>query len=374
MTPVDILASLFPHGPQGHDREAAASRAAPPWPTGSAIQVLGIADAHAVGYRGRDLARRARVIAVAKSAGPEPILFMIDSGSQRMSRHDELLGLNEYLAHLAKALLLAEQAGHRTIGLLYGHTAAGAFIATALAAGTLVALPGADPEVMDLPSVARVTKLPLSVLQDMAKTTPVFAPGIDNMVKTGAVLDVWDDAKPLDAQLAALLARQAGADERDRLGQQRQGTTESGGDRRARAGVRPPGWREDRRSCGGTTWYSVAPEAWRGRAAAAPRPGRYRHPGGLGAARGWPLVVRRPGLRTTRASACPWACRCRHRWASCACADRRAAGSHTARRSAAFAGGRGGQRARRPGAPSIAGLVALVHPARACSAAWRGSI
>ena len=46
-----------------------------------------------------------------------PILVLVDSDSQRMSKRDELLGLSEYLSHLAKALLLAEAEGHRTVGL-----------------------------------------------------------------------------------------------------------------------------------------------------------------------------------------------------------------------------------------------------------------
>ncbi|SFI10820.1 biotin-independent malonate decarboxylase, gamma subunit [Bradyrhizobium sp. Gha] len=93
--------------------------------------------------------------------------------------------LSEYLSHLAKTLLLAEAEGHRTIGLLYGGSAAGAFIVTALATGTLVALPGAHPSVMDLPSMARVTKLPIEVIKAKAEATPVFAPGLDNMVMSG---------------------------------------------------------------------------------------------------------------------------------------------------------------------------------------------
>ncbi|MFM0646134.1 biotin-independent malonate decarboxylase subunit gamma [Paraburkholderia bryophila] len=145
------------------------------------------------------------IVDAADTADTAPILVLIDSSSQRMSRRDELLGLSEYLAHLAKCLLLAESAGHRTIGLLYGGSAAGAFIATALACGTLVALPGAHPEVMDLPSMARVTKLPLDVLKEKAGTTPVFAPGLDNLVKTGGIAQVWDATQPLAGQLVALL-------------------------------------------------------------------------------------------------------------------------------------------------------------------------
>ncbi|WP_416366216.1 biotin-independent malonate decarboxylase subunit gamma [Sphingomonas aerolata] len=49
----------------------------------------------------------------------------------------------------------------------------------------LAALPGAHPEVMDLASMARVTKLSIDLLEDKAKTTPVFAPGLDNLVSVG---------------------------------------------------------------------------------------------------------------------------------------------------------------------------------------------
>jgi malonate decarboxylase gamma subunit len=111
------------------------------------------------------------------------------------------------------------------LGLLYGHSAAGAFIVTALATRVLAALPGADPEVMDLPSIARVTKLPLDTLKNMAETTPVFAPGLDNLMRTGAIAEIWDPAQPLDQQLIKLLAQMADSniDQRDTLGAERQG-------------------------------------------------------------------------------------------------------------------------------------------------------
>jgi len=143
-----------------------------------------------------------------------------------MSKRDEMLGLNEFLAHLAKCLILADVLGHATIGLLYGHTAAGAFIATALATRKLLALPGAEPVVMDLPSMARVTKLPIETLQAMAKTTPVFAPGLANLAQTGAVAATLDPQRSLAAQVEEILvagAREAGKDERDVLGKQRNG-------------------------------------------------------------------------------------------------------------------------------------------------------
>ena len=141
-----------------------------------------------------------------------------------MSKRDELLGLNEFLAHLAKCLIQADLDGRPTIGLLYGHSAAGAFLATALATRVLVGLPDADPAVMDLPSMARVTKLPVEVLEQKARSTPVFAPGLKNLAAMGAVHLVWDEATSLSDQLGALLADMPDAgDRRDALGRVRGG-------------------------------------------------------------------------------------------------------------------------------------------------------
>jgi malonate decarboxylase gamma subunit len=221
MTPAEILDSLFP---AGHNVTTDGNLSFGSGTLGDdvSVHVIGAGSGGAIGV---DEAIRlaGHVLDLANSRDGKPILLLVDTSSQRMSRRDELLGLNEYLAHLAKALLLAEMNGHRTVGLLYGGSAAGAFIATALACGTLVALPGAHPEVMDLPSMARVTKLPIEVLKEKAKATPVFAPGLDNLAQTGAIAETWDPAKPLVDQFAALLARPRHGDERATWGKARGG-------------------------------------------------------------------------------------------------------------------------------------------------------
>ena len=71
------------------------------------------------------------VLDTVEAGGAKPILVLVDTEGQLMARHAEMIGLNEYLAHLAKCLLLASQSGHRTVGLEYGKAAAGAFLATA---------------------------------------------------------------------------------------------------------------------------------------------------------------------------------------------------------------------------------------------------
>ena len=225
MTPAEILASLFPAG-HSVSAEGGLLFGQGTSPGGTVVHVVGATARAPIGI---DQAIRlsAAVLEIAGSDDATPILLLVDSASQRMSRRDELLGLSEYLAHLAKSLLVAEARGHRTIGLLYGGSAAGAFIATALACGTLVALPGAHPEVMDLASMARVTKLPIDVLEAKAKTTPVFAPGLDNLVSVGGIAAVWNADDSLADQLQALLARPRDGDDRAALGEKRGGRPKS---------------------------------------------------------------------------------------------------------------------------------------------------
>jgi malonate decarboxylase gamma subunit len=222
MTLDDILASLFP---EGHDvkHDHGLLLGWGPLRAGGRAVVIGVADRTPVGVD--EAIRLSRHVLNAMERGDTgPILVLVDSDSQRMSRRDELLGLNEFLAHLAKCLIYADIHGHPTVGLLYGHSAAGALLATALATRVLVALPGAAPEVMDLPSMSKVTKLSIDVLKEKAKSTPVFAPGLDNLAQTGAVLATWDEKTSLAEQLKALLDHTHNSgDQRDRLGRIRNG-------------------------------------------------------------------------------------------------------------------------------------------------------
>lgn len=223
MTLDEILTSLFPGGHAvAVDNEGLVAGSGP-LENGGRAEVVGVANRTALGVDGAAKLARS-VLAVIEAGHKGPLLVLVDSDSQRMSKRDEMLGLSEYLAHLSKCLTLAGLRGVPTIGLLYGHTAAGAFIATALSTRILVALPGAEPEVMDLPSMSRVTKLSIDVLKAKARSTPVFAPGLDNLAQTGAVLETWDPHISLAAQLSALLARETEtSDRRDILGKERGG-------------------------------------------------------------------------------------------------------------------------------------------------------
>jgi malonate decarboxylase gamma subunit len=168
------------------------------------------------------------VLSIIQKDDHTPILVLIDAGIQMLTRRDELLGMNEYFAHLIKTLWLAAQRGHRTLALLYGPAAGGVFIATGLATQLLAALPGGLPSVMDLPSIARVTKLPLGQLKAMAKTTPIFAPGLEPWFLTGGITEKWDAERPLADQLVDALSRDiVQRDRRDEIGLERKGRLEA---------------------------------------------------------------------------------------------------------------------------------------------------
>jgi malonate decarboxylase gamma subunit len=217
----EILDSLFPAG-HAVKNEHGLVFGSGTLPTGERALVIGVADRTALGVD--EAIRLSRYVLTSLGTQSGPIFVLVDSDSQRMSKRDELLGLNEFLSHLAKALIHADRSGRPTIGLLYGHSAAGAFLGTALATRVLVALPGADPAVMDLASISKVTKLSLDVLAEKAKSTPVFAPGLDNLARTGAVHFIWDAALPLSDQLDKLLQQMPDAqDRRDALGKERGG-------------------------------------------------------------------------------------------------------------------------------------------------------
>jgi len=226
MTLDDVTNALFPKGHSVQTDEFGVVHGRGTSAAGIDVGIVGIVDGKAVGIEAA-CAMAGHVLAHIRAGDATPLVMLVDTQSQLMGRREELLGLNEYLSHLAKTLILASMSRHRTVGVLYGKAAAGAFIATALATDTLVALPGADPSVMDLPSIARITKLPIEKLKDMATRTPIFAPGIDHIEAVGGIAETWSDSDDYAAKFDCILKASFDGDHRDVLGEIRKGRVEA---------------------------------------------------------------------------------------------------------------------------------------------------
>src|SRR5205814_5980034 len=130
-------------------------------------------------------------------------------------------GINSYMAHLSKCIQVAREHGHPIIGLVYDQALSGGFIASAMGADICAALPDAEIRVMNLPAMARVTRIPEERLRELSDTSPVFAPGAINFVRMGAVDALWDG--DLAAHLAHALATASPRDGRRALGYARGG-------------------------------------------------------------------------------------------------------------------------------------------------------
>jgi malonate decarboxylase gamma subunit len=184
------------------------------------IAVIGTTNHCAVGVE-TSLALAAFVLEVLNRWPGRPILMLVDTQGQRLSKKDELLGINAYLAHLVKCLEMARVRGHRLLTLVYGEAVSGGFLSFGLMADEIHALPEAKMRVMNLPAMAKITKLPLELLEELSTASPSFAPGAENFFKLGGVQSIW--SPPLTGQLQQALERDNTYDHRREQGLARQG-------------------------------------------------------------------------------------------------------------------------------------------------------
>lgn len=189
---------------------------------GQSVAVIGTRKATPIGVE-IAMQMAAAVLTVIRDHPGQPILLLVDTTGQRLSRRDELLGINHYLAHLAKCIEQARLRGHRIISLVYSVAISGGYLSTGMLADQCYALPDAEIQVMNLPAMSRVTKIPLETLECLSQTSPVFAPGVENYLAMGGLEALWET--PLHEQLTQALQQPVAGDQRRQLGEQRGGRT-----------------------------------------------------------------------------------------------------------------------------------------------------
>lgn len=150
-----------------------------------------------------------------------PIIILVDTQGQKLSKRDELLGNAGYLSHLSKCFELARELGHQIISVVYNEAVSGGYLALGLIANQSFALSDAQIRVMALPAMSRITLIPLEKLEDLCKTSAIFAPGPENYFKLGA-LEKIDDSSIASA-IENALKNGSKEDRRAKLGEERGG-------------------------------------------------------------------------------------------------------------------------------------------------------
>jgi malonate decarboxylase gamma subunit len=213
-----VADALFPQGHRIIERDCFLSGEAQV--AGNTVAVIGTTEHTPIGVE-IALSQATAILDTIRQHPGRAIVIMVDTVGQRLRRRDEMLGINSYMAHLGKCVELARRRGHRIVGLVYDQALSGGFITSGLIADACYALPDATIRVMGLPAMARITKVPLERLEELAQENPVFAPGPENYLRMGGVAGIWHE--DLAASLERALAEAGPDDRRSLLGLERGG-------------------------------------------------------------------------------------------------------------------------------------------------------
>jgi malonate decarboxylase gamma subunit len=188
------------------------------------VAVLGTTDAAAIDHA-MALALADFTLDTIEQHPARPLVFLVDTCGQALSRSQELLCLNGSLAHLAACVDLARRHGHASLSLVTANAVSGGFLSFGLMTDLTYALADAQVRVMDLRAMSRVTKIAHERLLELAAGSPIFAPGAENYVRMGGIEAIWPSASNKLLEAALLVAKQAipASDERQTKGQARGG-------------------------------------------------------------------------------------------------------------------------------------------------------
>lgn len=215
----DILDSLFPAGHAVNVENKVISGAATT--AQGTVAVLGTTDAAAIDHAMALSLSRFILDTVEQHPG-RPLVFLVDTSGQALSRSQELLCLNGSLAHLAQCVDLARRQGHPSLSLVTANAVSGGFLSFGLMADRCYALADAQVRVMDLKAMARVTKIAHERLLELAISSPIFAPGAENYRRMGGIEAIWE--RPTADLLEVALGQDARVDDqRIALGAERGG-------------------------------------------------------------------------------------------------------------------------------------------------------
>jgi malonyl-S-ACP:biotin-protein carboxyltransferase subunit MadD len=142
-------------------------------------------------------------------AEKRPIVLIVDTPGNAPGKLEEIFGINKATGAYQLALAEARKAGHPIVALVIGRAISGGFLCHGLQADHILALAprfGTLVHVMPLTSIARITKLDLEWLEELAGGNPVFAAGPDFFFRLGGIEELIDSIETMRDRVIAHVA------------------------------------------------------------------------------------------------------------------------------------------------------------------------
>ena len=142
-------------------------------------------------------------------ADKRPLVLIVDTPGNGPGKLEEIFGMNKATGAYQLALAEARKAGHPVVALVVGRAISGAFLCHGLQADHILSLSpkfGTLVHVMPLTSIARITKLDIEWLQELAESNPVFAAGPDFFYRLGGIEELIDSIEAMRERVSANVA------------------------------------------------------------------------------------------------------------------------------------------------------------------------
>jgi biotin-independent malonate decarboxylase gamma subunit len=134
------------------------------------------------------------------------LLLIVDTPGNGAGKQEEIFGMNKATGAYQMALAEARKIGHPIVAIVVGRAISGGFLCHGLQADHVLSL---GPQyntmihVMPITSIARITKLDIEWLQELAEDNPVFAAGPDYFYKLGGVEELIDSIDSMRDRIIA---------------------------------------------------------------------------------------------------------------------------------------------------------------------------
>jgi malonate decarboxylase gamma subunit len=142
-------------------------------------------------------------------AEKRPLVLIVDTPGNGAGKQEEIFGMNKATGAYQMALAEARKAGHPIVAMVVGRAISGGFLCHGLQVDHVLSLSqrfNTMIHVMPITSIARITKLDIEWLQELAENNPVFAAGPDYFYKLGGVEELIDSIEAMRERIVAHVA------------------------------------------------------------------------------------------------------------------------------------------------------------------------